>query len=292
MKKKKTLSIIVIIFGILVILSGILFVVVIYPMFAPGKPLSPADCLKPGFERGEKLVVLLGDSLTHGSMGHGYIEGLQQEMGSQGWQFINAGVNADLAYNALQRVDDVIACQPDYVIVLIGMNDALGTLTPEKGQSYVQLKRLPALPAEADFKRDMSLLIEALQQNTSAKIALSSTTLFGEISNSEVNQHVLKFVAETKQLAAQYQLSYLPLNEAFWQALPLENEPENDYCIMQNNDDGKHLAENALRYYLLGQSWEKISELNDLQLSVDCVHLNATSADIVVDVFSSWLLTQ
>src|SRR5690242_1302903 len=72
----------------------------------------------------KKTVACLGASIVHGRMSADVVAALAARLGDE-YQVVNAGVNGDLAYNARQRLPDVIACEPDYVVVLVGTNDVL-----------------------------------------------------------------------------------------------------------------------------------------------------------------------
>src|SRR5512146_3284028 len=75
-----------------------------------------------------RTVVCLGDSITRGQISASFIDQLEQRLAGQGLRFINSGVNGDLAYNVLRRLDDVIEIKPDVVILMIGTNDIVATL--------------------------------------------------------------------------------------------------------------------------------------------------------------------
>ena len=60
----------------------------------------------------QKVVVCVGDSLTHGRVSHNYVDVLDGRF-SDDYLFVNAGINSELAYNVLQRIDDIIALKPD-----------------------------------------------------------------------------------------------------------------------------------------------------------------------------------
>ena len=72
------------------------------------------------------IVACLGSSSTAGKgQAFNWIGELQRRPQNQRFRFRNLGVGGDLAYNALQRVPEVIACRPQKVVVLIGVNDVL-----------------------------------------------------------------------------------------------------------------------------------------------------------------------
>ena len=87
--------------------------------------MRPKRFLKRGRRPGTRtLVVCAGDSITHALMSADYLRMLEQALGDQGYEFVNAGWNGDLAYNLGARLDDIIDCNPDVVTILIGTNDA------------------------------------------------------------------------------------------------------------------------------------------------------------------------
>lgn len=85
----------------------------------------------------KKVVVCLGDSLTHGRVSHNYVDELDERFPDD-YMFVNAGINSELAFNVLQRIETVIALKPEYITVLIGTNDALGTLGEQSAQRYIE----------------------------------------------------------------------------------------------------------------------------------------------------------
>ena len=64
----------------------------------------------------KKRLVCIGDSLTHGNMSVDYVKILSEKLDSDNFDVINAGINAELTYNVLQRLDSIIACKPDLLI--------------------------------------------------------------------------------------------------------------------------------------------------------------------------------
>ena len=76
-----------------------------------------------------KTVVCFGASLTAGRVSFDYVELLNARPSLSGYRFVNHGVDGDLAWNGLQRLDKVIAGQPDAVSILIGTNDVNATMS-------------------------------------------------------------------------------------------------------------------------------------------------------------------
>jgi lysophospholipase L1-like esterase len=79
-----------------------------------------------------QTLVFFGDSITDSgrdrsnltSFGNGYVAGVVERLQDRGIRFINAGLSGDTTRNLLVRLEtDVIAHQPDWVSVAIGVND-------------------------------------------------------------------------------------------------------------------------------------------------------------------------
>jgi lysophospholipase L1-like esterase len=66
-------------------------------------------------------VICLGDSITKGMVSYDWVRELSRKMPE--FRFLNHGINGDLAYNVLKRLEPVIAAKPDVVVIL--PNDAL-----------------------------------------------------------------------------------------------------------------------------------------------------------------------
>jgi len=80
-------------------------------------PNSPSKFLaNKGSFLHKKVVVCIGDSLTHGRVSYNYIDMLTEKLNPEGYEFVNAGINGELAYNVLKRIDEVIKCKPDYIV--------------------------------------------------------------------------------------------------------------------------------------------------------------------------------
>ena len=101
------------------------------------------------------LVVCAGDSITHGVMSADYLATLRARLGRDGYEFVNAGINGNLAWNVLQRLDDVVACRPDAVTLLVGTNDVLATLGPAWEPMYRRQQHIPVTPTLAWYVENL-----------------------------------------------------------------------------------------------------------------------------------------
>lgn len=122
-------------------------------------------------------VVALGDSLTFGygaDKSQSYPVILAQKTG---WNIINMGVNGDTTKNVLDRIDSVIAENPNLVLLGIGGNDVL---------RRVQV---------SESKANLTAIVKALQNKNIPVILiaephLSASALFGKASDNPIYQEV------------------------------------------------------------------------------------------------------
>ncbi|MCB1235384.1 MAG: SGNH/GDSL hydrolase family protein, partial [Verrucomicrobiae bacterium] len=109
--------------------------------------------------------VFLGDSITHQCLYTQYVEDyFYTRFPDRRLRFHNAGVSGDRAADALRRFDrDVASFRPNYVSILLGMNDG----------SYTWFKQ----DVFDTYQRDMTMLLDQLA-GTGAKIAPMHPTMF------------------------------------------------------------------------------------------------------------------
>ena len=115
-----------------------------------------------------KRVVCIGDSITAGMVNPNYVDLLAQHVSGQSYAFINAGINGDLVFNVLQRCDQIIQCQPDFISILIGTNDVNASLSEKNIRRFMKDKKLPCRPTHPWFREMYSALLQKLQTETHA----------------------------------------------------------------------------------------------------------------------------
>ena len=132
-------------------------------------------------EPGETLVVLFGDSITEGLMSHSFVDLLAQRMGREGYRFMNAGIGGDTAYNLLNCVGPVVKSQPDVVVILVGTNDLQAYLRGGYLPAFMQcMKKLPQALTLDWYNSNVRQLVQAVQHDTPAQVALCSIPILGE----------------------------------------------------------------------------------------------------------------
>jgi acyl-CoA thioesterase-1 len=146
------------------------------------------------------IVVCLGASMVRGQVSYNFVNLLDQRMAKDGFQFINAGVAGDQAYNVLVRLDSVIDYQPDFVVILVGTNDVTAILSPALAHISRLIRRFPQPPSIEFYKYNMLRIINTLKEKTSAKIALVSLPVLGEDLESMINHLIKDYNAYSRTL--------------------------------------------------------------------------------------------
>ena len=88
-------------------------------------PEMSADSFVRDSNDNRPIVLCCGDSITHGHIGYNWVGALREQDSSK--IYVNAGINGDLAWNLNQRLKNALKCNPDYITILIGTNDAMGS---------------------------------------------------------------------------------------------------------------------------------------------------------------------
>lgn len=249
------------------------------------RPRNNPKCYQKEASSRQKIVACLGDSHTQGTMAHNFVNDLIQALSDKGYSFINAGVNGDLVYNVLSRVNEVISCHPDYVIILIGTNDILARLSKSNEIHFEVKKHLPQQPTEEWFIENLRQLITVLKQKTSAKIAILSLPLISEDTDSLAFKAAVNYSHDIFEVASEMNVTYLPLNEK-----------QLNYFEVHRPRQNKSVVRTPLAYfipsfkhYILRKSWEQISEEAGLSLTIDTVHQNKVAAEMIEQLIIDFL---
>jgi lysophospholipase L1-like esterase len=228
----------------------------------------------------KKVLVCFGDSNTHGNVSYNWVNDLSSQLTD--YQVFNAGINSDLTYTLLQRIDDVIACKPNFITILIGTNDVNSTMGKIMEKRYQDLGRVSKdiSPNFEDFKKNYIEIIRLLKAKTQAKIAVMSLPVLGEDLAHEANQKADKYSEFVKQLATDEQLIYLPVREK--QKEFLQNNPQPLKHTFE--ETYKLLNFSVINYYLLGKNWDEISTKHGFQLTPDNLHQNSIAGGMIRDL--------
>lgn len=232
-----------------------------------------------------KTVIFLGDSITQGQISANYVNLLAERFPSSQYRLINFGINNDLTYNLLRRLWLAIARRPDVVIILIGTNDVIASLSPVKAVGYIFLKRLFTWPTLSGAYSNLGKIIRRLKDGTTARIALASIPVLGEDFSSRPMRRVGEYNKNIQAIARMENIAYLPVFER-----------QRDYLISKDgiarqaySGSVMPTVQLALKLFLTGASFDSYSREMGYTLLTDGVHMNTTGAALIAEVISEYL---
>jgi len=236
------------------------------------------------------IVACLGSSSIAGKgQAYDWIGSLARSMADKHVQFRNFGVGGDLAFNALQRVPEVVASSPDKVVVLVGGNDVLARTSAKARRFYRITKGISEEPSAELYRQNMTLLAQRLKLDTSAEIALCSLTPIGENLLSAVpfqqslNRYLAEYSAIVREIASAEGLRYLPVFERMCDRIAVLPGPSLDSFRFLP------MYRDAFRALILGKSPDQIADLNGWNFHADGVHLNSVGGKILAKLVREFI---
>ena len=204
----------------------------------------------------KKKILFFGDSITQQGAGpNGYIKKfdslLQQKGSGASYETIGAGVSGNKIYDLYLRMDDdVLAKNPDAVVIFIGVND-------------VWHKRTSGTGTDADkFERFYNAIIKKLKARNIA-VFLCTPAAIGEKNDftNPLEGELNSYSAIIRKIAKDNNCPLIDLRQAFTDYLKTNNPDNKDRGILTT--DGVHLnmAGNIFvaqkMFEVLGQSFIK-----------------------------------
>ncbi len=277
---------------LIIVLASIAFIPMIITVYAFKKsdilPESrPATYLRlvSSQEIVHPVVLFAGDSLTHGKVGVGYLELLEEKHNRHNMTIINAGINGDFVWNLLQRIDEIVECAPDAIFILIGTNDALATL-PIRFLGIAQRRKgLPRPPAFEWYIESLRSLVKNLIERTPSKVVLMSIPPIGETLDSKANVVAMEYSRAIRDIAMEMNVGFIPVNEMM--NAYLAEHPSHPAFPLKNAIKGMSFA--LIRHYIFGKDWDSLSQDSGQVLHIDHIHLNSAGARIIAELVSSYL---
>lgn len=209
-----------------------------------------------------KTILFQGDSITDcgrsrqddAMTGTGYATMVKGALGAKypgEYCFINKGVGGSRITDVYTRIkSDIINLKPDYMSMLIGVNDVWHEIDLNMGVSAEKFERIyemlieEVLEALPDIK---IMILEPFVLEGDATAATEEAPDRWEIFRSEVE---LRAIA-AKRVAEKYHLSFVPLQK-LWDDLCQKAEPS--YWLA----DGVHPT--AMGHHVLAKEWMKVFE--------------------------------
>jgi acyl-CoA thioesterase I len=247
---------------------------------------TPARYLAaPEREKDKKIIVCAGDSITHSSVSCNYPDMLAERLPTGRYTVINAGVNSEFAWNLLGRIDEIIACKPSVVTVLIGTNDVNSTLSREKERSYIKEMHLPRKPDREWYRSNLDAVCARLKSAGVPHIALLSLPPMGEDPSHAAFRRAAEYRGIIKSTAAAHGISYLPLGEKMEEFLG--QHPHRPLYPYEKGEFLLYIA--IIKYYALFQPWDDIARANGHLLLTDMLHLDCTAAAMTAELIERFI---
>jgi lysophospholipase L1-like esterase len=202
---------------------------------------------------GHKRIIFFGDSITQAGVGKtGYITKMTEMIAAQGlsnqYELIGAGIGGNKIYDLyLRHEDDVVAKNPNLVIIYIGINDVWHKTSSRTG-------------TDADkFERFYNALIKKIQKSN-AQVVICTPTVIGEkFDNSNENDGDLNAYSQIiKKIAKDNAVQLIDLRKAFMD-YEAKNNIENKASGILTTDR-VHLND-AGNQFLAETMWDVIKKL-------------------------------
>ncbi len=243
------------------------------------------DYLNKQSQSNNKIVACIGDSLTHGNVGQSWVDYLRLEF--KDTIFLNEGINANTSWQVLQRLEPILVCKPDVIILMIGTNDALGSFDVKSGLRYKRNNKLPEVPTFDKYKEYLPKIIERL--SVSSKVAICTLPPIGENKESKVNQHVNQFNDFIKIVAKQKNIDLLQVSDSLWSDIDSRTYPSEIDYNPKSIPLLRRIFGGIFHHYLFKKSWNDIAESKGQWILFDQIHLNERGANIVFNLVKSFI---
>jgi len=234
-------------------------------------------------------IACFGDSLTKGNVSYNWVAKLAVKYKAHNWEFKNFGVNGDLAFNALARIEKVLNYKAHIVFVLLGTNDINAHSNDAALKRYIKRNKLPKVPDKAFYIACMESIITKIKAHTTSQIVLITIPTIGEKLQSDANKRVADYNKALKQLANKHKLTVLDLHEQM--LLCLNKAHQKSTCTINPKNQLYKIGEAAFKHYIFQQSWDTISRANGLLLTTDTIHFNQKSGEMLMSLIEDYLTT-
>lgn len=231
-------------------------------------------------------VVCAGDSNTRGRYGVSYVRMLAQRLRGDGVAVTGSGINGEVSYGLLQRLDALVRLNPSVLTIMIGTNDVWGTLSAENARNLITRNGLPYPPSAHHFRDHLESIMTRLWATTDARIGLMSPPLLGQKLDSPATLAGQQFAEIVEETARVHGARYLPVFER--QVEYLRGADAVPVLLPSG------LAErysSVLQHYLAGRSFDQIGARRGLVLTADHVHQNTRGATMIADLVEQFVRT-
>ncbi|WP_416677242.1 SGNH/GDSL hydrolase family protein [Candidatus Pseudothioglobus sp. Uisw_016] len=232
-----------------------------------------------------RVIAFIGDSLTHGNIGECWVENIRNEYPED--TVLNEGINGDVVWQVINRIEPIINCNPDIIILMIGSNDVMASFNKKSGERYKSKNKLPEIPTYESYQKLLLKLLDKL--NGTSKIALCTLPPIGENKDSAINQHVRKFNDFIELTANNKNINLIPVSSLLWDELSKRTYPVKSDYDPNSLPIIRRIYGGMMHHYIFKKSWDEIAESKGQWLLFDQIHLGARAAKILFNVTKKYI---
>jgi Lysophospholipase L1 and related esterases len=191
-------------------------------------------------QAGQKLVCV-GDSITEAA--DGYVTVMARMIAAvypeRGVRVVNRGVSGNRVRDMYARLErDVIAEQPDWVTVNVGVNDVWHGFFDFEANVEIPEGGGPNGIPLGEYEDTLRRLVQMLLEKTSAGIVLVTPTVIGEDPHTRANRMLDDYVAVMERVGVELGVRVCPMHHAFVDALRRGKSADAGYTL---TTDGVHM---------------------------------------------------
>ena len=232
-----------------------------------------------------RVIACIGDSLTHGNIGECWVERLRNEYPED--TVLNEGINGDVAWQVNNRIESIVNCSPDIIILMIGSNDAMASFNKKSGERYKSNNKLPEIPTFKSYKKLLPKLLDRL--NGTSKIAICTLPPIGENIDSAINVHIRKFNDFIELTANNKNINLIPVSKLLWDDLS-----KRTYHIKSDYDPNslpiiRRIYGGMVHHYIFKKPWDEIAKSRGQWLLFDQIHLGERAAKILFNATKKYI---
>ncbi len=233
---------------------------------------------------GDRTVLCLGDSITHGNVSANYVASLRDAFSGESVRFVNGGINGDMVYDVSVRLDDLLEAvgTVDIITLLIGTNDANATLDSEVGQRVLEHVDDGIVPDSDYYRANLEILVERIAGETGAKVILISIPPIGENPKSLEWERSQEFAIAGKETASATGMRYVPFSEII-SALIVANQL-NPQELPAYEDWYTGMVTGLILRHFFDKDYTTIGDRSGYEFHSDQLHLNERGAAVLVDL--------
>jgi lysophospholipase L1-like esterase len=139
------------------------------------------------------------------------------------------------------------------------------------------------------FGQNFAKIVQRLQNETEAQIAILSMPLLGEDLTGEINQRIARYNRLMQDAAAAFSVDYLPLNERLAALIEETSQKSGLPFNMDMRETRGRMLRALAGHYILRRNWDQIGAANGFLLLADGVHLNDRSAGLMAELIANRL---